>query len=174
MVVALVLCAMQGRFFLNTMFPSFLLGVFLRQNAPFEQWMARHWYVPNSTFVALLVCNLFFVEKYPYPLRLALGLSGALSFFILFKFLFSNATQHIYMKLAKLGGTLGIYILQAILLEFVLPRYLSLSGISMPVIIAIMPLLSISALIICSAIVLFINRSNIFGFLMFGREYKQS
>ena len=174
MVVALVLCTMQGRFFLNTMFPSFLLGVFLRQSAPFEQWMARHWYVPSSAFVALLVCNLYFVEKYPYPLRLALGLSGALSFFILFKFLFSNATQNIYIKLAKLGrATLGIYTMQAILLEYLLPRYLDLSALPMTAVILAMPVLSLLTFAICYLIYETICSSKLMGCLMFGLEYKK-
>lgn len=174
--IACILCSLQGRFFLSTMFPAFLTGIFLRRNTNAESWLYEHRSLPVILFLLLLTLKLTIINEHVYVFKLLLGLSGAISFLLLFRKMFNGVpSSSLTDELARLGGgTLGIYILQAILLEFVLPRYLSLSENSMPVIIAIMPLLSISALIICSAIVLFINRSNIFGFLMFGREYKQS
>ena len=84
------------------------------------------------------------------------------------------STTPLLIKMAKLGGiTLGIYVLQAILLEVLLPRYLDLTSLPIVWIVSLMPLLSLLALTICVFITNTINRSNIMGFLMFGNEYKR-
>ena len=77
-------------------------------------------------------------------------------------------------KLARMGGaTLGIYVVQAILLEYLLPRYISFATLPMPVIIMLMPLLSLAMLMITYFIVQLFNRSELLGFMMFGRAYKK-
>ena len=168
-----ILCTMQGRFFLNTMFPSFLLGIYLRQNDWLEEVLSRYMYVPIMVFIVLLICNISGIKSF-YITKLFLGVSGALSCFSLFKKYIGPLTPTpILSKLAKLGGiTLGVYVIQAILLEFLLPRYISFEGLPLSVIALLMPVLSITAFMICWAIIELINKSALLAFLMFGRESK--
>lgn len=64
------------------------------------------------------------------------------------------------------GATLDIYILQAILLEHVLPRYLSFAYLPMAAIIALVSLLSIAAPITAT-----LSQSPLLAFLLLGRSY---
>ena len=101
-----------------------------------------------------------------------LGISGALACFILFKSTIGKLQPTALLeKLARMGGaTLGIYVVQAILLEYLLPRYISFATLPMPVIIMLMPL---AMLMITYFIVQLFNRSELLGFMMFGRAYKK-
>ena len=72
--------------------------------------------------------------------------------------------------LARIGEyTLGIYVLQAILLEFVMPRYVSFEAYSIPFVILFMPVLSLLVLGICLQIIKTIEHFPRLSFIMFGR-----
>ena len=125
-------------------------------------------------FIVLLICNISGIKSF-YITKLFLGVSGALSCFSLFKKHIGPLTPTpILSKLAKLGGiTLGVYVIQAILLEFLLPRYISFEGLPLSVIALLMPVLSITAFMTCWAIIELINKSDLLAFLMFGRELEK-
>jgi peptidoglycan/LPS O-acetylase OafA/YrhL len=157
------------------MFPSFLLGLFLRKRPFAEKWLSDHMLIPIGLYIILMATTFIIPKSDVYVTKLIIGLSGAISCFLLFKnTLGKMSTTPLLIKMAKLGGiTLGIYVLQAILLEVLLPRYLDLTSLPIVWIVSLMPLLSLLALTICVFITNTINRSNIMGFLMFGNEYKR-
>ena len=175
MLLVWFLCTLQGHFFLNMMFPSFLLGLFLRKRPLAEKWLSDHMLIPIGLYIILMATTFIIPKSDVYVTKLIIGLSGAISCFLLFKnTLGKMSTTPLLIKMAKLGGiTLGIYVLQAILLEVLLPRYLDLTSLPIVWIVSLMPLLSLLALTICVFITNTINRSNIMGFLMFGNEYKR-
>jgi peptidoglycan/LPS O-acetylase OafA/YrhL len=157
------------------MFPSFLLGLFPRKRPLAEKWLSDHMLIPIGLYIILMATTFIIPKSDVYVTKLIIGLSGAISCFLLFKnTLGKMSTTPLLIKMAKLGGiTLGIYVLQAILLEVLLPRYLDLTSLPIVWIVSLMPLLSLLALTICVLITNTINRSNIMGFLMFGNEYKR-
>lgn len=175
MAVAWVLCAMQGRFHLNIMFPSFLLGLYLRQSTWLSNGLKQYRYTLYATFFVFLSVNFLLPLKDYYVYKLMLGISGALSCFVLFKTTVGTLqTTSLLESFAKVGGaTLGIYVIQAILLEFLMPRYISFAAIPMPVLILLMPLFSLVILLIIYTIVQLISRPNVLGWLMLGHPLKK-
>ena len=175
MVIVWMLLVLQNRFFLDKMFPSFLLGLYLRNNLWLHNCLEKYRYVLYTFFVVLLAVSLLMSSNEIFLFRLALGLSGALTCFFLFKLVIGKLqSTPLLERLAQVGGTtLGIYVLQAILLEYLLPRYMSFATFTMPVIIVLMPLLSFAMLVITYSIVQLFNRSRFLSCLMFGRAYKR-
>ena len=133
----------------------------------------RHILLLRSVFLTLLLCNLLFVDVMPYLFKLVLGLSGALVCFVLFKKVTDSLSMSpLLLCLTKWGRvTLGVYIIQAIVLEFLLPRYVSFAALPMPVIVTLMPVLSLLMLAFCLLAISTISRSQILAFLLFGREF---
>lgn len=167
------LCTLQGRFHLNMMFPCFLLGMYLRHSSRFKEGLSTYVYIPIIVFLVLFVCKILdFHEN--YITKLFLGATGALSCFELFKkYIGALQPSPFLKKLAKLGGiTLGVYVLQAILLEFLAPRYFSFDELPLTAITLLMPVISVFAFMICWAIIKIINKSDLLACLMFGHEYK--
>lgn len=172
--VVYIMCMLQGRFFLNIMFPCFLVGMFLRQSKWFENTSMRNLYLSHFAFIILLSIRLFIVDEAPYIIKLALGLSGAISCFQIFKYLIDRIKiTPLINKLAQMGGaTLGIYILQAILLEVLLPWYVSFERLSLSITILLMPILALLTLIVCLLVIRIIKCSNIMSYLMLGIDKK--
>ena len=110
-----------------------------------------------------------------YLFKLALGLSGALACFVLFQSTIGKIQPSpIFEWLARLGGaTLGVYVLQAILLEYILPHYVSLEAFPIMGIVFLMPLLSFVALFVCFGLVQTIRKSRLLGFIMLGEKYQK-
>ena len=169
------LCTMQGRFFLSTMFPSFLMGMMLRKNTQTDMWLTRKWPVVLCFFIALLSLKLMYEISDIYPFKLILGLTGPVACMYLFKATVGLLeTTPILEKLAQMGReTLGIYVIQAIVLEVLMPRYISFSDLSLPTVVLLMPVLSLVVLIVCYVVIQIVNRSKFLGLLMFGRDYKK-
>lgn len=166
-----ILCTMQGRFHLDMMFPSFLAGVYLRKSDFLRGILVKDRYVLYMVFLSLLCIYLFTNIPNIYFFRLALGISGAMACFILFN---TTIGKHpINPKLEMLASwgeiTLGVYILQAILLEVLMPQYISFASLPMSAIVILMPLLSLATLGVLLLIVNNLNRLSFLGFLLFGR-----
>ena len=170
-----ILCAMQSRFFLSTMFPSFLMGIMLRKSILADMWLTRKWPVILCIFTALLFIKLFWGINECYPLKLSLGLSGAIGCMYLFKATVGRLyASPILNRLAQMGSeTLGVYIIQAIVLEVLLPRYINFSELSLPTIIVLMPVLALAVLIVSLAVIQIIKHSKLMGLLMLGHDYKK-
>ena len=172
MAAAWLLCTMQGRFFLDMMFPSFLLGLYLRNNQWLQNCLEKYRYVLYTIFIILLAVSLSMPSNEIYLVKLALGLSGALACFVLFQSTIGKLQPTPTLEwLARQGGaTLGVYVLQAIFLEVLLPRYISFTSYSMPIIVVLMPLLSMFVILILLIFIQIINQSKLLGCLLFGRK----
>lgn len=103
--VVWVLCAMQGRFFLSSMFPSFLLGIYLRKNEFVGKRLSSLWYIPFGIFLIFLLYKLFYVDTNTYAFTLVLSTSGALGFYSVFRHYLENNSQSIILtECALVGG----------------------------------------------------------------------
>ena len=169
-VVVWVLCTMQGRFFLSTMFPSFLLGIYLRKNELMKEWLSSFWYIPFIVFLVFLSYKLYTMDEVPYALKLILGASGSLSFYAIFKSVFEHCPPTSVITFgAKLGGaTLGIYILDVIIFAVIIPRYVSFDSFPMYSIIMMMPLISAALLLLFYSITSVISKSKKLAWLLLG------
>ena len=149
--------------------------MFLRKNIWLGKWLSEHLYVPVIIFLTFLILKFCILENNPYPLKLFTGLSGAISCFLMFKSTIGKLSPTpLLEKIAQLGeGTLGVYVSQAILLEYLLPQYIDFSSMPFILIVTLMPFLSILTLIVCLFIVQTVSRSNLLAFLMFGSEYRK-
>lgn len=170
--VVCVLCTMQGRFHLNLMFPSFLLGLYLRNNQWLQNCLEKYRYVLYPIFIVLLAISLLMPSNEIYLVKLVLGLSGALACFVLFQSTIGKLQSSPILEwLARLGGaTLGMYIIQAIVLEVLMPRYMSVREFPIVMVILLMPLMAFATLILCIVIIRLINRSKLLELLMFGKK----
>lgn len=170
-----MLCTLQGRFHLAMMFPSFLLGMALRHNASIEEKLTQYRYWGYIIFLTLFIIGVVFPFVRIYPFKLALGALGAITCFMFFKMTIGKyKPTPMLEKLAEMGGaTLGIYVIQAILLEVIMPHYVSFKDMPMSIIVVLMLVISLVMLTICVVIINLLNRSNLLGFLMFGREYRK-
>ena len=171
-----ILCTMQGRFNLAMMFPSFLLGLYLRKDTRIEHWLSKYWYLPATIFFVILAYKLVVHIDYPYIFRLLLGESGAVCSLVLFKRIIRKMPPTTLLeKTAEAGGqTLGVYILQAIFLEFLMPNYISFESLSLWGIEILMPILSLLALLSCLLVIGILRKSDIMAFLFLGREIRHS
>lgn len=195
--VVWLLCLLQGRYHLNLMFPCFLAGAYFRRDVKLECLMMRYGYVLLFLFSTLLMYKLI-VRPIPVGdnLRLAvltedfsiiyyflqqvynilLGLSGAFCCLWAFKALLGDRKESpLLLWLSQKGGmTLGVYILQAIILEYLMSRYIKFTTFSTTMIELLMPILSVAVLFFCILVVNIINKSNNLAWLMFGKEKSYS
>lgn len=171
-IIVWVLCTMLGRFFLSTMFPCFILGICLRKNESMREWLSSFWYIPFLVFLVFLSYKLYTMDKDSYFVKLILGGTGSLSFYAIFKSIFEHCSPTSIIEFgAKLGGaTLGIYVLQAIVLEVIMPRYVNFDSLPIYNVILVMPLMSAVLLIVFQAIVSLINRSEFLALVLLGRN----
>lgn len=175
MLIIWVLCTMQGRFHLNLMFPSFLLGLYLRNNQWLQNCLKKYRYMLYIIFIILLAVSLLMSLNEYYLFKLALGLSGALACFVLFQSTISKLQPTPTLEwLARLGrATLGVYVLQAILLEYLLPRYMNLTSLPYAMIILLMPFMALITLLVTYTIAQLISRLELMGWLLLGHAYKR-
>ncbi len=170
--VVWILCTMQGRFNLSMMFPSFIAGMLLRKNTIVDSWMTRKWPNVLLLFVLLMIPKLIYTNVDFYLYKLLLGLSGAVGCIYLFKEIIGKlAVTPILGQLARMGeATLGIYIIQAIVLEVLMPRYISFREFPIVIVILLMPFMAFTTLLFCIAIIRLINHSKLLNLLMFGNK----
>lgn len=170
--VVWILCTMQGRFHLSMMFPSFIVGMLLRKSALVDSWMTRKWPIVLSLFIALMIPKLIYTNVDFYLYKLFLGLSGAIGSIYMFKESIGRLALTSFLeRLARMGEvTLGIYIIQAIVLEVLMPGYINFREFSIVVVILLMPFMAFTILIFCIVIIRLINRSKLLELLMFGKK----
>lgn len=169
-IIACIGCSQLVRFNLNMMFPCFIFGMFLRNNNRIEN-------ASNSILIACIVSFLVMLayriighcDIYVY--RLILGLLGAYCCFMVFKKAFAHTTSSRFTTvLAKMGGaTLAIYVLQAIILEYIMPQYISFSSLPLYIISMLMPIIAFGMLLIFYTIYCMICASQNLSLLLFGK-----
>lgn len=171
--LAWLLCSMQGRFNLNMMFPSFVFGMLLRENTVIDKVLYKYRWLVAAIFLCILIYSICYDDS-PYFLKLLLGLSGAFTCFTLFRerknMLISQRVPSIFIKVGE--KTLGIYVLQAITLEYLLPRYIHIDYLPVTIIALILPICSLILLFIYYGMCNILSKSRMTAFLMLGTKYK--
>ena len=170
---AWLLCSMQGHFNLSMMFPSFVFGMMLRENVTLGHNLYRYRLLIGIIFLCLLVYGIGY-DAHQYIVRLVLGLSGAYTCYILFrdseKWLISQHIPSIFYRVGE--NTLGIYVMQAITLEYLLPRYIHIDYLPVTIIALILPICSLILLFIYYGMCSILSELRIIAFLMLGTKYK--
>ena len=191
--VALSLLLVQAVpwFRLSVMYPCFLLGWVLRTRPRWQALVEEKWWIFALLFVLLLTGwntavytnPISIAEIEPVPsaaflwtgrqiYRLAIGCIGALFFTGLFRRHVPKQSDSKWLQnLCAMGSlTLGIYILQSIVLETILARVISLDTLSPWVAqIVVMPAVSVVVLLLCVVIIRWLSRSNRLAFFLFGK-----
>ena len=170
---AWLLCSMQGHFNLSMMFPSFVFGMMLREKNAIEQILYKYRWLIVVIFLCMLVYRIYFDDN-QYIVKLILGLSGAYSCYSLFKdgenVLMLKPVSSIFYRVGE--KTLGIYVMQAITLEYLLPRYIQIDCLPITTIVIILPICSILFLFIYYGMCNILSKSRMTAFLMLGTKYK--
>lgn len=162
------------------MYPCFLYGVAINQNYSWIKnnalrlsvicgsiyiimltiWDASFWDIPVNKYLISLDS---FTPIYAYRLsyRIILGFIGTMFFISLFEYIFSKITANNVTKIMGEVGkqTLGIYCIQVLILEMLLPRLFKTrfpESYTFDMIMA--PLLSIVVMVICLIIISFLKK----------------
>ena len=177
------------------MYPCFVIGMFLKQVID-KDWFVRFRYLYLFCFVA---CLFFWTKKFagdyeqtlesfsPFTIeflklllfrcyKLIMGVSA--SFFLIAlvrKYLWGfDANQTKIGNWAAQCGvySMGVYLIQTLLLEFTLKKFVSFDALNSWVFnIVIAPLFSLIVLMICVAAIILINRKRGLSLLLFGTNY---
>ena len=168
-----LICSIQGHFQLSMMFPSFVFGMMLRENTAIDKNLYRFRWLICALFLVLMIYKICLDDNL-YIVRLALGISGAYICYSLFRDGDNILKcQHKPSILYRVGEkTLGIYIIQAITLEYLLPRYIHIDNLPITLIVIILPISSILLLLIYYGMCNIIYKSKMLAFLMFGVKCK--
>ena len=170
-VVLFLLCIVipfLGWFHLKLMIPCFFVGIILKKNAYLSKskmiiylsgiifvvclllWNADFFRSPAETFSELVKGNFAPISLYlfRYIVSLLIGISGGVFFMSLFIALRVKCSKWVYIS--KYGQlTLGVYILQTILLETILPNYIQFPN-NLPIIYwVIIPVVAFIVVLTC-------------------------
>jgi fucose 4-O-acetylase-like acetyltransferase len=194
--VLVILASMVMTIFkMNVMFPAFMLGIYIKkkENAGVEigkQWVlwltlsvfvfmayfydGHYFNSPNRIMGIIkegsLSTWLAYFGKTAY--RILIGNFGALSVFLIFRGLFKSMDNNIICKIGR--ETLGIYILQAVLLETILKQYITFYGNHAVMDFVIAPILSLIMMVLCYSITMVLSKNKITGQLLLGKYPKNT
>lgn len=194
LVIGFVLILPYGNF-QRFLLPVFLFGICLKKYFHFIQ---KHlMYIMLGAFSIFLICLLFWNGEYtvyftPFPkifdlktftfdfsnlhislFRLVIGLAGSMSFFLLFQKLYKKNNPFLFLQNVGINS-LGIYILQTIILEIAFASIIDLSALNIYIFdLIISPALSILLLMICIYILKIIANNKYIEFLFFGVDIRK-
>ena len=182
----------------DVMYPCFIIGMELRDNQKFYSFICRR-YLLFLVFFLIMLCfwdqffwgydgflkrilvnnlhiyNQFFLLLFSKLYRLAIGIVGSLAFLgMTCSLIHQEMTNRFISWCCNLGQyTLGIYILQSVILEIFMSKYILLDCINYFMFnFLIAPLLSFIFLIICTYIIRLVSRSSIIALLFWGNYNK--
>ena len=184
----MLLVPFMGWFHLTLMIPCFVIGVLSKKHALFERpvvlfasgmiftaclfmWNADFFISPSGVIRGLSHRNYepFSIFLYRYGGALITGVSGAMFFISLFCFLFDNIHIIVGERLSKYGQmTLGVYILQTVLLETIIPVFFQLSVNTLLIYWTVLPSLAFMIVIVCLLITRLLMHSRIINKLSLG------
>lgn len=171
-------------------FPLFLFGILLKENySLIVKHLNKILCISFSLFVICLFFwsdqylsifpNMFSYKSYSYDFpnlylslfRLLVGISGSIFFFTLFQK--TCRANFFYSYFSRKGNyTLGIYILQTIIVEVIFPRYIPFHIENKWIYaLTIAPVVSIIVMEICTLIVVWISKSKTLSKVLFGSSY---
>lgn len=195
LIVTLILSQFCFAYQVNNMYPCFLLGAFINRHYDWIKAKAVHVLIISAAVYIVLLTQ-WTTEMAQTPLmrihrfihmapdaaitiagthmyKLVMGMAGSimfLSIFIIGQKLFSpNRTTNTICKWGQY--TLGIYLLQAIIVEHIMMRTLDFSNLSYPIFnFAVAPIISVIVLILCVGIINLIHRSRLTSLLILGEQ----
>lgn len=170
---------------MHTMYPSFILGIMLKKYQ--EKWYGKPEITVSmlSIFAFLLIfwdellfnstLALFGNYYYDYIFnslyKLFIGLAGAFAMISLFSCLFHKITKQYTLNLCKIGQyTLGIYILQTIIVEKGLSVIISMDKVdNIYYTFILTPVISLLTITICIFIIKLISKNKKLNLICFGK-----
>ena len=178
----------------NVMFPAFMLGVLLKKNEIQEKeskimrylWIALpifiitvyfydgHYFNSPNRIMGIIKAgslNTWLAYFGKTAFRIIVGNCGALAVFCIFRKFFASMSNNPICKIGK--ETLGIYILQAVILETVLKQYFTYQGGHAVFDFVIAPILSLIIMIICYGLTRLLDKNTITKGLLLGRFPKK-
>ena len=193
-VAVLFLSQCVPSFNLPLMWPSFIVGLELSRQEKWRSFLRKHYMWLGLAYVILMCfwspkglqpwsvwqgrgtdpqtfCTDFLYQIY----RLCVGISGSLCCIGLFQHIFSQKKEGRIVQTVCAWGqlTLGIYILQTLFIERIMPRLVSFDSLSLPLFsFVVSPLLSLVVLVLCVGLIRLISRSKICAFLFFGKPMR--
>ena len=183
----------------DVMYPCFVVGLVLKDNQKFYSLICRYYWVLFGLFIFLLcfwdqffwgfdgilkkliitdlqINSSIFLMLFSKVYRLTIGIVGSLSFIGLICSLFPQEKTNKFISLCCNWGqyTLGIYILQGIILETYMAQYILLDELNWYLFnFVVAPIISLLVLFLCVYIIKIMSKSRRLAFLFFG-NYKTS
>lgn len=194
-IISLLVSQVIAGFKVDLMYPCFLFGLFVNKNIGYIKenslriclvsgsifcvmllfWDASFWSIPSRSDVLGSLPDLSLAGSYAYLVgyRIVIGLVGTLFFISLFELI----SKKIYVpeklaNLSRLGEeTLGIYLLQTLVLEIVMQRWVILDEANALVFnFIISPLIALAVLVLCHFLISLIKKSKMLSFLLLGKS----
>ncbi|MBO7579917.1 MAG: acyltransferase family protein [Bacteroidaceae bacterium] len=179
----------------NLLYPCFVVGMELRENRKFYNRVCHHYLWPLGLFMIMLCFwdqffwgddgfwktmiasymhtnNQILLESFSRLYKLTIGIAGSLAFIGMACALIPQEKTNKVMSLCCSWGqyTLGVYILQTILVENILARYVVLDDLNFFVFnFCVAPIISFICLISCIYIIKIITKSPLVAFYFFGK-----
>lgn len=176
---------------INLLWPFFVCGYLLRKYSVLDKFafswgyavgfvllfiviysLQRNWGIPN--YIPINIETLY-GQWYIILLRYVVGLSGSLAIIALISIIYKHfgSSSILLSKFAKYGQwTLGVYVLQTILVINVFPDTLAWyveSEVMLDLVVA--PILSLTFLVACLFLINLFSKNKILDLLMFGGQY---
>lgn len=189
--LSLILSQFLGLFFFNIMYPCFILGFILSNHRLFWDahkkifaaifgivWVflllffdERFWQIPPLTLARS--SPLFYEYWFKIGYKLIIGIVGSLFFFSLFlssKVLADNVKKKpIIQYIGK--NTLGVYLIQTLIIEKILMHYLKFDGLNFWVFnFIVTPMISLVVLFICIGIIRLLKKNRWLSLLFLGSK----
>ena len=118
----------------------------------------------------LKFANAEYLKIYNHVLKLIMGISGSIMFMFIFYYLFEDKKIKVNKALLKIGeNTLGLYLLQSLILEILLARFLLFDNYSFVMFnFIIAPILSLCVIYISLYVIKIIKKNKKMSYYMLG------
>ena len=194
--VLVILASMVLTIFkINVMFPAFMLGIFIKKKELAGVETGKRWVLWLTLSVFIFMAYFYDGHYYNSPnrimgiireeslgtwlayfgktvYRILIGNCGALFVLLIFKDHFASMGNNFICKVGK--ETLGIYILQAVILETILKQYITFYGNHAVMDFVIAPILSLIIMVLCYSITKVLSKNKITGQLLLGKYLKNT
>lgn len=194
--VLVILASMVLTIFkMNVMFPAFMLGIYIKKKELAGVEIGKRWVFWLTLFVFVFMAYFYDGHYFNSPnrimgiikegslstwlayfgktaYRILIGNCGALSVFLIFRGLLISLDNNIICKIGR--ETLGIYILQTVLLETILKQYITFYGNHSVMDFVIAPILSLIIMMLCYILTKVMSKSEIIGKLLLGKYPKNT
>lgn len=180
---------------IDMMYPCFIVGMELKDNPQFFYQICRHYIWPLGLFLVMLIFwdqyfwgydgflntlltsrmhinDPLFLKIFTQLYKLAIGLAGSFAFIGLFCSIIPQDNTNKFVSLCGDWGqyTLGIYILQSIILEMYLSRYILLDGLNFYIYnFLVAPIIALLVLTICVNFIKKMMKSSGLAFFFLGK-----